>query len=579
MVLVCGEFFALLIAGCLVVSMANPTQLASFRFATTYSDSMVLQREPHPASIWGFGGAGTSVTVAIVDSNVGTTQVSVTTTTRPDGKWRLSLPAQPASNVGVNITATSPGSPTITIGDVLFGDVWVCSGQSNMAFSVGVPLTDPRAEAQIAQAYASDPGASMHGQYVNTSAAIATAAQYADVRFVVTGNHHTAPTPIDDFFPSGTNDSTLPLAQAWQKSSSTSVGSLPDVMGGLEHGQMSAVCWFFGVELHMSQKVPIGLIHASYGGSAIEDWLSNTTLGDGTDGPCPGIIDHSMGLPTQQYNGQLHPLLNTTIKGAIWYQGESNGGQDLLYSCRFGQLMDEWRREWSAGTEGATDASFPVGFVQIGPWGADDATYAIRNGQTAGYGYAPNPTWPRTFMSTAFDLANPPDTKCFAGCVHVFNKQAVAHRLAVGARATVYNESGVVFSGPRLSHIAVGKGNTLVVTYDAIGTEGGGIKLRGSYGFEVSTAPASGRIPTPAPPPPPGPAAVWVHAPIVASTPTSVTLQVPANVTGGAAGVRGVRYAFTPCSVFTATGPAVFNAEGLPATPSMYNMTVPQAAR
>ena len=111
-------------------------------------------------------------------------------------------------------------------------------------------------------------------------------------------------------------------------------------------------------------------------------------------------------------------------------------------SCR---QVDEWRREWHAGTGGGTDPLFPVGFVQIGPLtnGASaNKSFTVRMGQTAGYGYAPNSAWPRTFMATALDLANPPGTKCYCGCVHIFNKQAVGHRLAVAARATVYGEKG-----------------------------------------------------------------------------------------------------------------------------------------
>ena len=116
--------------------------------------------------------------------------------------------------------------------------------------------------------------------------------------------------------------------------------------------------------------------------------------------------------------------------------------------------MEEWRAQWHIGTGGATDPNFPMGFVQIGPMTNDEAdpinTFLIRMGQTAGYGYAPNARWPRAFMSTAFDLANPPGTKCIAGCIHIFNKQAVAHRLALAARSMIYNES-IVFSGPRRS--------------------------------------------------------------------------------------------------------------------------------
>merc|ERR1712232_583976 len=115
-------------------------------------------------------------------------------------------------------------------------------------------------------------------------------------------------------------------------------------------------------------------------------------------------------------------------------------------------MMDEWRRDWHVGTGGATDPNFPIGFVQIGPLtggGKTAASFAIRMGQTADYGYAPNDVWPHTFMATAFDLANPPGSHCLGGCIHIFDKQAVAHRLAVAARHIVYGE-GLVYSGPRV---------------------------------------------------------------------------------------------------------------------------------
>ena len=85
-------------------------------------------------------------------------------------------------------------------------------------------------------------------------------------------------------------------------------------------------------------------MQSSYGGTSVEDWISRETLGDGKSGPCPGPIMGTMGLPTQQYNAQIRPLMNMNIKGVIWYQGESNKGQNELYSCRFGRLMSEWRR-------------------------------------------------------------------------------------------------------------------------------------------------------------------------------------------------------------------------------------------
>merc|ERR1712113_969487 len=174
-------------------------------------------------------------------------------------------------------------------------------------------------------------------------------------------------------------------------------------------------------------------------------------------------------------------------------------------------MMDEWRREWYVGTGGATDPEFPIGFVQIGPLtggGKDAASFAIRMGQTADYGYAPNKAWPNTFMSAALDLSNPPGTKSLAGDIHIFNKQAVAHRLALAARHVVYGESGLVYSGPRVVSVQA-KGGSAIITY-GVGTEGGGLKLRSKFGFQVCSANCT------------SPGAMWMNATISASTATTV---------------------------------------------------------
>lgn len=112
-------------------------------------------------------------------------------------------------------------------------------------------------------------------------------------------------------------------------------------------------------------------------------------------------------------------------------------------------------------------------------------TFKIRMGQTADYGYAPNSAWPHSFMATAFDLANPPGTKCFWGCVHIFNKQAVAHRLALSSLKTVYADAAAVVGSGPVPRSVVAKGSSGVVLTYGTGTEGGGLDLRSKYGFEV----------------------------------------------------------------------------------------------
>jgi sialate O-acetylesterase len=181
------------------------------------------------------------------------------------------------------IRAKSKASGAVAVlSDILFGDVWVCSGQSNMAFSAPIPLRDPAAEGKIVAAYSSDPGATIDGVYLNATEGIAAAADYPQVRLMVVGNVHNCTEPLDDFFPSGrAADSTHPLHQNWTRATPAIIGAGADVMGGTKGG-FSATCWYFGMELQKKLQVPIGLVHSSYGGSAVEDWISSDTLGDGT---------------------------------------------------------------------------------------------------------------------------------------------------------------------------------------------------------------------------------------------------------------------------------------------------------
>ena len=165
-----------------------------------------------------------------------------------------------------------------------------------------------------------------------------------------------------------------------------------------------------------------------------------------------------------------------------------------------------------------------------GPTNGSLKTFQIRMGQTADFGTAPNAAWPHSFMATAFDLANPPHTTCFWGCVHIFNKQAVAHRLAVAARRTVYGESALVGSGPTVTGVAA-HGSGAVVTYGQ-GTEGGGIALRSKYGFEVCAKDCEAGFALN------GAAGPFVNATITGSTKTTVTIAAPAGFEGKVAMVR-----------------------------------------
>lgn len=160
------------------------------------------------------------------------------------------------------------------------------------------------------------------------------------------------------------------------------------------------------------------------------------------------------------WNGMVVPLLNMTVKGVVWYQGEAEAtaGQHAAgaYSCAFPALVNDWRAKWSASS--ATDGSFPFGVVQLSVWGDhDNSTCAdapcpaavVRHAQTADYGYAPNEKLQEVFMATAIDLGDPHSPR---GDIRPRNKRTVADRLYAAADALVYGNQTVYHTGIWMSN-------------------------------------------------------------------------------------------------------------------------------
>lgn len=320
---------------------------------------------------------------------------------------------------------------------------------------------------------------------------------------------------------------------------------------------------------------------SAYGGSSLEAWMDYESIYN-PETVCEGHVDN---LATNMYNGMVAPLQRMSIKGVAFYQGETNAYylQWELYTCRFKVLVEQWRRQWYEGTNGATDRNFPFGFVQIGPLdntpgpGAllSSAAFMQRMGATAGYGHAPNPELPNTFMATAFDLGDPVGAVCLAGCIHNSNKQATGHRLAAAARNQVYNDLFVTWTGPRVSEVFTRAfGDIITVVYSGPGVDwpSQGIRLRSTYGFEVcaescSVRAAGGNIYNPVTKMGWAPAHVQLHL--------LSTVRVEYNRSLFDAQVTQLRYGYDDMpNVFYDTGPAVFNHEGLPATPGVYNITL-----
>ncbi|XP_027801292.1 sialate O-acetylesterase isoform X1 [Marmota flaviventris] len=394
-----------------LILLADRSAGVGFRFASYIDNYMVLQKEPAGAVIWGFGIPGAIVTVTLYQGQE-INMKKVTHVKAPSNTWMVVLdPMKPGGPFEMMAQQTfGTRNITLKVHDILFGDVWLCSGQSNMQMTVL--------------------------QIFNATRELSSAAAYQSVR-ILSVSLIQAEQELEDL-----DAVDLP----WSKPTSENLGQ-----GNFTY--MSAVCWLFGRYLYDTLQYPIGLISSSWGGTPIEAWSSGRSLkacGILNQGPVPqdsvtGPSEHSV-----LWNAMIHPLQNMTLKGVIWYQGESNMNYNRdLYNCTFPALIEDWRQTFHHGSQGQTERFFPFGFVQLSSYlsndNSDDGFPQIRWHQTADFGSVPNLKMPNTFMAVAMDLC---DRNSPFGSIHPRDKETVAYRLHLGARAVAYGEKNLIFQGP-----------------------------------------------------------------------------------------------------------------------------------
>ncbi|MBN3300473.1 SIAE acetylesterase, partial [Amia calva] len=383
---------------------------------------MVLQRAPERAVLWGYGTDAAKVTITVL----GIQQNTSHTVTVEKRIWRVTLdPMKPGGPYLLRaVQQSAEGVQVRNLTDVLFGDVWLCGGQSNMEMTLL--------------------------QVMNASEELSDLTKYPTVR-VFTAALEMSDMELTD----------LPRVEL--------VWTLPSagVLGGGNFTHFSAVCWLFGRYLYESRRHPVGLVESCWGGTPVEAWSSERALQMcGLAKPKHSFQNAGASWDnTVLWNAMIHPLLNMTIKGAIWYQGESNTEyhQDL-YNCTFPAMIDDWRMAFHQGSGGQTSPVFPFGFVQLSTYikrSLSDAFPNLRWHQTADYGFAPNPRMKNTFMAVSLDLG---DEASPWGSIHPRYKQDVAHRLTLGARAVAYGEKGVSFQGPFPQDIRL-QGEYINITY------------------------------------------------------------------------------------------------------------------
>ncbi|XP_020667217.3 sialate O-acetylesterase [Pogona vitticeps] len=484
---------------------------AKLSFASYYADHMVLQKEPSQAVLWGYGKPGANIFVTLRQRRSQEHVMKKVTMVQDTTIWKVLLLAMhPGGPYTIEVQQSNKKKMSnVTLKDVYFGDVWLCSGQSNMEMTVS--------------------------QIFNASEELAAASQYPLVRVFAPALVESE-TELEDL--AGIN-------LQW---------SIPTAKN-LGHGDFtyfSAVCWLFGRYLYEKLRYPIGLIDSSWGGTPIEAWSSKRALakcavppGDTKRFP---VSDHNGGPKDYSvlWNAMIHPLLNMTLQGAIWYQGEQNTLMNTdLYNCTFPALIRDWRRAFHKGSGGQTPSDFPFGFVQLCTDRravTDDHFPRIRWHQTADYGYVPNEKMPNTFMAVTIDLG---DHNSPYGSIHPRDKQTVAYRLHLGALAVAYGEKSMIFQGPYPQKVQV----NVVKKYINV-TYGERVHLHhlDNKIFEVCCSEQ--------------PLCKWSPVPIKSSSSSSVMLQNPVCPDA----VAGLRYAWGdwPCEYKQCP---IYNLHDLPGPP------------
>lgn len=419
------------------------------RLAALFTDHMVLQRD-QPVSIWGDAIPGAAVALTFADQEKKVIADA-------DGQWLVKFDALKASAIGRELTVKSNNSE-IKLTNVLVGDVWLCSGQSNMHFQM---------------------------KSVENATQEVAAMNFPSVRFF-TVKQQFDQEPMKD------------LAGEWKPISPSTAADC------------SAVACFFGTALQREHGIPIGLIVSSVGGTRIESWMRRETLtatgesqalidkwkkitstefekigsaysafqeqrdrihpqavreakANGQPVPAPPVAPkiRCHDCPSALHNGMIAPLMPIAIRGVIWYQGESNAGQPASYQKLLPALIHDWRGVW--GKE------LPFLFVQIAPHRSIHP--AFREAQDL--------IWqktPRTAMIVTTDVGN-------ADNIHPTRKRPVGERLAIAARTLSYGEK-IVSSGPVFQTMAI-RENRAIISFSHVG---GGLIVKGGAlkGFTIS---------------------------------------------------------------------------------------------
>ena len=439
---------------------------SELRVAGVFTEHMVLQRGTS-VPVWGSADVGKRVSVEFSGQKK-------TASADASGRWIVQLDPLPASAEGRELLVTAEGDTSLRLGDVLVGEVWVCGGQSNMERQLGPRPPQP--------------------PLLNWEQEAAEA-NFPQIRHFEVA-HKVLPSAGGD------------VSGKWV------VCSPQSVIG------FTAVGYFFGRELHRELGVPIGLLHASWGGTGVATWTSREALAS-TDELREKTLEklESLGgksgpaVPSALFSSMIAPLIPSAIKGAIWLQGESGAGISVPYDTIFQLMIQDWRRHWGRG-------DFPFYFAQL-----PNGSPVTREAQARAL------RLPATGMAVTLDVG-------YARDVHGPDKAPIGKRLARLALVHDYNRSGES-SGPLFASAEIEEGRVRIhfthLAGGLVSSDNAPLRYFLVAGEDRKFVPAEGRI---------------EGGSVVVSSP-SVSRPM------------AVRYAW----VNVAEGCNLFNSEGFPAAP------------
>lgn len=369
-------------------TVSSQTSLPNF-----FGSNMVLQQQ-QMASIWGKDNIKTKITVK------GSWGNAAQTITDENGNWKLKIQTPQA---GGPYTVTIKGTKEIILQNVLIGEVWFCSGQSNME----MPMKGYNNQPIIGSQEAILNSANTNIRYFHTPRMVSLKPLYN-------------------------------VQNEWKEASPANTGGI------------SATAYFFAKKLNAILNIPIGIIQCSWGSSKAESWMDAETVAAFKDNKIPDtlLMKDAPVTPTAMYNSILSPYIGYTIKGVIWYQGEANRKNPQEYEALFKSMIGLWRNKWQQG-------DFPFYYAQIAPIESNALNAAfLREAQLKSMFSIKN-----VGMAVTLDIGE-------QTIIHPAQKELVGNRLAYWALAKDYNISGIAFSGPVFSRMEKTPENKMLLTFN-----------------------------------------------------------------------------------------------------------------